>query len=117
MMFDVCERQPVSAVTVVHTYWTGQFFLSARKPIRYSVNIALQRFLYGSTAIRLYKAPYSVSRDPHSVRDDGQVSYFSPGRKQRTIQVDIAGTVESVSQFTIARGKAVNCSPVIYLLR
>ena len=53
----------------------------------------------------------------HSVRDDGQVSYFSPGRKQRTIQDDIAGTVESVSQFTIARGKAVNCSPVIYLLR
>ena len=48
----------------------------------------------------------------HSVRDDGQVSYFTPGRKQRTIQVDIAGTVESV-----ARGKAVNCSPVIYLLR
>lgn len=53
----------------------------------------------------------------HSVRDDGQVSYFSPGRKQRTIQVDIAGTVESVPQFTIARGKAVNYSPVIYLLR
>ena len=47
----------------------------------------------------------------HSVRDDGQVS-GSPGRKQRTIQVDIAGTVESVPQFTIARGKAVNCSPV-----
>ena len=43
----------------------------------------------------------------HSVRDDGQVSYFSPGRKQRTIQVDISGTVESVPQFTTARGKAV----------
>ena len=37
------------------SYWTGQFFLSARKPIRYSVNIALQSFLYGSTPIRLYK--------------------------------------------------------------
>ena len=43
----------------------------------------------------------------HSVRDDGQVSYFSPGRKQRTIQVNISGTVESVPQFTTARGKAV----------
>lgn len=43
----------------------------------------------------------------HSVRDDSQVSYFSPGRKQRTIQVDISGTVESVPQFTTARGKAV----------
>ena len=42
-----------------------------------------------------------------SVRDDRQVSYFSPGRKQRTIQVDISGTVESVPQFTTARGKAV----------
>ena len=67
MMFYVCERQPVCAVTAVHTGLDSFFFLSARKPIRYSVNIALQCFLYGSTAIRLYKAHYRVSRDLHSV--------------------------------------------------
>ena len=58
-----CVWTTASLCRYCGSYWTGQFFLSARKPIRYSVNIALQSFLYGGTAIRLYKAPYSVSRD------------------------------------------------------